>query len=88
MRGLGDPARGWEAVTPADGTDLLGGESDYLYVGGTGNITCTVVNSASSTGATVNMLFSNLAVGYHPIRTTRILATGTTATLIRAAKVM
>lgn len=80
----GDPTRLWEAVTPADGADLLGGESGFLYVGGTGNITCDVVNSV--TGVKGSQLFSNLAVGYHPIRTTRIYATGTTATLMKSAR--
>lgn len=88
MLNYGAPARAWETVVPADGADLAGGESDYLYVGTTGNITCSVVDSASSTGARANKLFSNLAVGYHPIRTTRILATGTTAALILSARVL
>lgn len=67
----------WSAVTPSDTVNLPGGETNYLYVGVTGNITCICNTNV--------VLFSNLAVGYHPIRTTRINATGTTATLILAA---
>lgn len=67
----------WAAVAPNDGVNLPSGESNYLYIGSTGNLTC-ICNG-------VSVLFSNLAVGYHPIRTTRVMATGTTATLILAA---
>lgn len=84
MSYVGDPARNWITVTPHDDNDLPGGESSYLYVGGAGNITCHVINA--STGVKEAQLFSSLAVGYHPIRTTRILSTDTTATLIKSAR--
>lgn len=71
------PTRYWTDIVPTDGAGALILETNYLYVGVTGNITC-LCNG-------ISQLFSNLAVGYHPIRTTRVLATGTTATLIKAA---
>lgn len=74
---LGTPARHWENVTPSDATNFPNGECAFLYVGGTGNITAICDGAVH--------LFSNLAVGYHPIRCTRINATATTATLIKAA---
>lgn len=85
MASTSDSTEFWSVVTPNDsiapvqqGTaSLPNGKCNYLYVGGIGNIT------ARCNG--VNVLFSNLAVGYHPIRATAILATGTTATLILAA---
>jgi len=70
--------RVWFPITPDDATNISQGETTYLYVGGTGHITA-VCNG-------VAVLFSNLAVGYHPIRCTRINATGTTATLIVGAR--
>ena len=67
----------WSVVTPSDTINLTNGETNYLYVGTTGNITC-ICNG-------VSVLFSNLPVGYHPIRTTRVNLTGTTASNILAA---
>ena len=67
------------AVTPADGTDLPNGVSDWLYVGVTGDV--TFYGPASST---TSIVLKNAAVGYHPINMKRILATGTTATNILA----
>lgn len=61
------PTRYWTVVAALD-TDFL--ECNYLYVGVTGNLV------ARCTGA--DIAFPNLAVGYHPIRCTRIVAAGTT----------
>lgn len=87
MASTSDSTEFWSVVTPNDsvastnngnGTaSLPNGKCNYLYVGGTGNITA-ICNG-------VSVLFSNLAVGYHPIRATTIKATGTTATFILAA---
>lgn len=85
MSSTSDSSRFWSTVTPNDSVAIVGqgtaslpnGECNYLYVGGTGNITA-ICNG-------VSILFSNLAVGYHPIKATTIKATGTTATLILAA---
>lgn len=85
MSNTSDPTRFWSTVTPNDsqskvqqGTaSLPNGECNYLYVGGTGDITAIC--------AGVSVLFKNCAVGYHPIKATAILATGTTATLMNAA---
>lgn len=64
----------WTVATPSDTVNFANGECNYLYVGVTGNITA-VCNGNS-------ILFSNLPVGYHPIKCTRINATATTATNI------
>ena len=75
---IGDPTRYWFAITPHDATNFVEGETAYIYVGGAGNVTA-ICNGAA-------ILFSNLPVGYHPIRCTRINATNTTATLIVGAR--
>lgn len=72
MASTSDSTAFWQVIVPSDTVDLPNGPSNYIYVGVTGNVT------AVCNGATI--LFSNLAVGYHPIRTTRVKATGTTAT--------
>lgn len=85
MASTSDSTRFWSTITPNDSQAKVGqgtaslpnGECNYIYVGGTGNLTATC-NS-------VDVLFSNLAVGYHPIKATCIKATGTTCTLILAA---
>lgn len=78
MSDIGASTRVWFPITPDNATNILEGETTYLYIGGTGNITA-ICNS-------IAVLFSNLAVGYHPIRCTRVNATGTTATLIVGAR--
>jgi hypothetical protein len=82
MKSNGDPTRYWEVVTPSNTVDMSA-ECNYLYVGVTGDVTCMVINR--STGVSTATLFKALAVGYHPIQTTRVNATGTTATNILAA---
>lgn len=67
----------FSSVTPNDSTDI--DETRYLYVGGTGNLVCHNQNGLPVT-------FSALPVGWHPIRTKRILSTGTTATAIVAMR--
>jgi hypothetical protein len=75
---LSEPAVNAAAITPSDTTDLTQ-FTRFLYVGGTGDIT---VNMAGS-GATV--LFKAVPVGVVlPIRVSRVLATGTTATNVVA----
>ena len=73
---LSDPIARAVAAVPSDVSDLPG-ICSCLYVGVTGNVQ---VNMAG--GGTV--LFSNLAVGWHPIRAARVWATNTTATNIVA----
>lgn len=64
----------YKAVTPHDTNAIdATGPCIGLYVGVTGNITC----KCPVTG--IDELWENLAVGYHPIRTQYIRATGTTA---------
>lgn len=84
MASTSDSTKYWGVVTPSDTVNIRNGDfCNYLYVGVTGNITAMVVNPG--TGALTATLFSNLAVGYHPIETSRINNTGTTATNILAA---
>lgn len=79
MRSLGDPARKFEVVTPHDANNFSGGECNYIYVGVTGNVVAICDGTA--------VTFTALAVGWHPIRCTRINATNTTATNMLAAYV-
>lgn len=58
-------------VVPHD-TNTLARECRYLYVGTTGDL-----SFLSSTGD--NVVIVGAAVGYHPIRTSRVNATDTTA---------
>jgi len=76
MSYVSDPIKFAVAVTPADNTDI--GPFRAIYVGGTGDVAIKMYGN----GATVT--FANLAVGWHPIQGTRILATGTGATDIIA----
>ena len=78
---LGLPSRNFAAITPSDSVNISQGETAYLYVGTAGNITCMVQVAGVSTA----LLFTGLAAGWHPIRTTRINATGTTASTIIGA---
>ncbi len=74
MASTSDSTRYWTPVIPADGTVIP--ETNYLYVGVTGNIVATCNG--------VDITFANVAVGYHPIRCTKVKA-ATTATNILAA---
>jgi hypothetical protein len=65
-------------VTPSDSTDLVRA-SRALYVGGAGNVQVTMFD-----GASPPLVITNLGVGWHPIRVTRVWATNTTATNIVA----
>lgn len=61
-------------VTPSDGTDLAV-FSRAIYVGTAGAVKLTTVGGQDITTPT-------LAVGWHPIRASRIWSTGTTASNI------
>jgi hypothetical protein len=74
MSVLSDPAANAVIVVPSDVLNL-GPASRALYVGGSGNLTVLMLG-----GQTV--LFSNLAPGWYPLRVTRVMLTGTTATNI------
>lgn len=68
----------WVPVTPSDTVNIRNGdETNYMYIGTTGNLTA-ICNGNS-------VLFTNLPVGYHPIKCTKIMATGTTASGIVVA---
>jgi hypothetical protein len=71
-----DPAHHAAAVTPSDTTDLSMA-STALFVGGSGNLRVTMLGGEILT-------FSNVPIGWHSIRVTRVWATNTTATNIIA----
>lgn len=76
------PASGAFAVTASDATVLSGVRG--LYVGGAGNLVVEMLNP-ESVSATVT--FNAVPVGtVLPIAVERVLATGTTATLIVALR--
>lgn len=72
-------ARRIRAVTPADGTDLPLGVCDRIWVGGAGNI--AMITEDDTSAVTVSGF---TAGSMHLFRAKRILATGTTATLLVA----
>lgn len=68
----------WVVVTPSDTVDLAGGITRGIYVGATGNVSL-------DNGIDTAVIFVALVAGViHPIRATRVRATGTTATPIIA----
>jgi len=73
------PCRRWAAIAPSDSADLVE-VPKALYVGGAGNITMIGIDApVGATGA----VWSNVpAASILPVRPRRVLATGTTATLI------
>jgi hypothetical protein len=78
MSNYSDPVARIVAVTPNDSADLANGPSRGLYLGTGGDV---VLQDTTGTQVTL----SNMAGGVcHPIGARRILATGTTATGIRA----
>ena len=71
------PAGRAVAVTPSDSADLAT-SCRALYIGGSGNVALITVGQDTVT-------FTNLPSGaLLPVRTSRVLATGTTATSIVA----
>ena len=74
--GLDSPASRGVAVTPSDSTTLT--TSRALYVGGAGDVAALTVGGDSVTFVAVP------AGTVLPIRVTKVLATGTTATSILA----
>ena len=75
--GVDFPATAAVAVTPSD-TVNLATTSRALYVGVTGDLTVIMRDDTTNTG----VLIKAAAVGYHPLRVTRVNATNTTATNI------
>jgi hypothetical protein len=71
--GITSPADNLVAITPSDSTDL-GNTSRAIYVGGAGNIVVTPAAGGSNVTLTV------VAGAILPIRVSRVLSTGTTAT--------
>jgi hypothetical protein len=72
-----DPASNAAAVTPNDSTDLTY-TSRALFVGGAGNVAVIMAGgqTVTFTGVTAGALL--------PVRVSRVLSTGTTATTITA----
>jgi hypothetical protein len=74
--GLNSPAANAVAVTKSDSTVLT--TTRALYIGGTGDVAVTMAGGG-------NVTFSAVPVGtLLPLRVTKVLSTGTTATLILA----
>lgn len=71
--------RHWAVITPSDTTDLTT-VPKALYVGGTGDI--TMIGIAAPAGASGVKWAAVPASSLLPVRPRRVLATGTTATLI------
>lgn len=66
------------SVTPNDTTNLSGGATKGIYIGGTGNISVTMADGT-------DVVFTALSSGMiHPISVLKVKATGTTATNIVA----
>lgn len=80
MRSTGDPASIWKTVTPHDVNNFTDGECNYIYIG-------TAAGNLVAICDGVAVTFVAPAAGYHPIRCTRINATGTGCSDIRAAYV-
>jgi hypothetical protein len=75
-----DQASGGVAVTPSDVTNIAGGPTFGLYVGGAGNVTAVMLSGEV-------VLFTAVPAGsLLPIQVTRVNATGTTATAMVALK--
>ena len=68
---LESPGHSAEAIVPNDSTDLPNA-TRTIWVGTTGNIRVDLVD-------TTDVTFSNVPVGFFPIRATRVYATNTTA---------
>lgn len=75
--GLSSPATDAVAVTPNDSTDLTV-VPRALWVGGAGDLSVIMRDGSSP------VTFTGITVGYHPLRVSRVRATGTTATNIVA----
>ena len=71
--GLTAPADNLIAITPSDSTDLAH-NSRAIYVGGAGNLVVTPAGGGS------NVTLAVVAGAVLPIRVSRVLSTGTTAT--------
>ena len=69
-------ARSGAAVTPSDSTDI--NTTKALYIGTAGNIKVILADDSSA------VTLTNCAVGYHPLRVTRVYSTDTTASGIVA----
>jgi hypothetical protein len=74
---LSSPGLNAATVTPSDSADITF-SSRALYIGVTGDVTVNMAGNGSS------ILFKSVPVGILPIRVSRVLATGTTATNIVA----
>lgn len=73
---IGAPFTGAASVTPNDSTPLTNA-AVALYIGVTGDVAVTTLEGN-------NVTFTNVAVGWLPVRCTHVLSTGTTATGIIA----
>lgn len=86
----GDPAREAVVVSPSDSTDLTFYPT-ALYVGTSGNLNVVMAAAhipgmTSTAAGAAAVLFSNLPVGWHPIRVGRIMALNSTASSVIAVR--
>lgn len=64
------PAVGAFAITPSDATEFQATRG--IYVGTSGDLAVVMYDGSE-------VIFVSAAVGYHPIRVTKVLSAGTTA---------
>ena len=79
VQGVSDVATGSKAITPADGVNLASARGQYP--------TAFYLNTAQAGAITYKDLYGNTITytfdaGYHPVRVSEILATGTGATSV------
>lgn len=75
--GISDPVAHAAEITPSNGADLPH-VTRVLYLGGAGDLRVTMADGSLVT-------FAALSAGWHPIRVSRVHATGTSATNIIGA---
>lgn len=87
--GLTAPASRAILVTPSDTKDVTNATGDAaasyaksLYIGTTGNVAIVAANDNSASGAGTAVTFSNVPVGWFPVRVRRVMSTNTTASNI------
>jgi hypothetical protein len=74
-KGMDDPADRLISLTPNDGADLPNGPTRGVFIGIAGSLTVRDMHGNEA-------VLTSLDAQYHPIRITRLLATGTTASSI------
>jgi hypothetical protein len=73
MADISEPGGHLYPFTPSDSADIPGGTSSAIYIAVAGALHVTTASGQ-------NVVTPSLIAGWHPIRVTRVWATGTTAT--------